>query len=223
MDGFLAQPDPQSVVAGPVAAATKALADARANHAAFKRSETLSTIGRSAERRAASANSGQNLDNSIRSRIASALERPKVSGGYDAAERAALEGVAEGANVANASRYVGNLLGGGGGLGAAVTGALGAAAGSTLGPAGIAAGIALPAVGFGAKQLANNMTRGALGKVGAMTRQRSPLYRDMLAQTPMTPISPEQRALVMRLLMQGMSGQAANPVNGSVQIQSPTR
>jgi hypothetical protein len=209
IDGFLMEPNPSSVVSGPAAAAAQTLRDGRANYAAGKRSETLATISERANRRAASANSGQNLDNSIRSRVTSALERPKISGGFDDAERAALEGVAEGTAVTNTARAVGNLLGGGGGLGAALTGAIGGTAGSVFGPVGIAAGVAAPVVGFASKRAANAMTDRALGRVDALTRTRSPLYQQMQRDTPMTVVSPEQRALIMRMLMQNIGAQTA--------------
>jgi len=222
MDGFLNQPDPSSVVAGPATAAIDALTSARGNFAAAKRSETLSGISENANRRATTSNSGQNLDNSIRSRVASALERPKISGGFDDAERAALESVAQGTPLTNTARAVGNLLGGGGGMGAALTGAIGGTAGSAFGPIGIAAGVASPLVGWMAKRGANAMTDGALSKVAALTRTRSPLYQKMLEQTPMTPVSPEQRALIMRMLMQSTEGspdaQGARP-----QYRTPAR
>lgn len=204
MDGFLNQPDPSSVVAGPAAAAIDALTSARGNFAASKRSETLSGIGENAARRSATANSGQNLDNTIRSRVASALERPKVSGGFDDAERAALEAVAQGTPVTNTARTIGNLLGGGGGLGAGLTGGLGSLAGASLGgPAGAAVGASLPVIGWASKQAANALTNNALSKVDALTRTRSPLYQQMLRDTPMTPISPERRAAAIRALLLG--------------------
>lgn len=209
IDGFLMEPNPSSVVSGPAAAAAQTLRDGRANFSAGKRSETLAKISERANRRAASANSGQNLDNSIRSRVTSALERPKISGGFDDAERAALEGVAQGTAVTNTARAVGNLLGGGGGLGAALTGAIGGTAGSIFGPVGIAAGVAAPVVGFASKRAANAMTDRALSGVDALTRTRSPLYEQTLRNTPMTVVSPEKRALIMRMLLQGNPSQAA--------------
>jgi hypothetical protein len=205
-------PNPSSVVSGPAAQAAQILRDGRANYAAGKRSETLAAISERANRRAASSNSGQNLDNSIRSRVASALERPKVSGGFDDAERAALEGVAEGSVGTNIMRALGNLGGGGGGIGAAGIGAIGGAAGGMLGgPAGVAVGLGIPVAANLSKRAANAMTDRALGRVGDITRSRSPLYQQMQRNTPMTVVSPEQRALIVRMLMQQGIGQQSVP------------
>jgi hypothetical protein len=209
IDEFVMAPDPASVVSGPASSVGKLLQEGRANYAAGKRSAVTDAITERASRRAGASNSGQNVDNSIRGRVASALERPSTIGGFDDAERAALEEVATGTPVRNVSRYVGNLLGGGGGLGQAVVSGMGATVGgATMGPAGVAAGVALPAVGAGARQVANALTDRALRNVGAQTRARSPLYEQMLAETPMTPVSPEQRALLIRALMQATGGQA---------------
>ena len=212
IDGFIMEPNPSSVVSGPAAQAAQILRDGRANYAAGKRSETLAAISERANRRAASSNSGQNLDNSIRSRVTSALERPKVSGGFDDAERAALEGVAEGSVGTNIMRALGNLGGGGGGIGAAGIGAIGGAAGGMLGgPAGVAVGLGIPVAANLSKRAANAMTDRALGRVGDITRSRSPLYQQMQRNTPMTVVSPEQRALIVRMLMQQGIGQQSVP------------
>ena len=226
IDDFLrsARRDETGVVAGAPAPAIDTLTAARGNHAAAKRSETLEGITEAATRRAAASHSGQNIDNTLRGRVASALERPKVVGGFDDAERAALEAVAQGTPVRNATRFVGNVLAGGGGVGMTALGLGGGAAGAaTLGPMGAAIGAAVPVIGFGARQAANSMTDRALMKAAEQTRKRSPLYREMVERTPMTPVSPEQRAFVLRLLMQGMAEQSASPINGPAQIQQPTR
>jgi hypothetical protein len=52
------------------------------------------------------------------------------------------------------------------------------------------------------------MTDRALMKVAEQTRMRSPLYQQMQRDTPMTVVSPEKRALIMRMLMQGIAPQS---------------
>jgi hypothetical protein len=206
IDDFLNMARRGEKVPGTAAAAIDTLEAARGNYAASQRSKTLEGITESATRRAAVSNSGQNIDNSLRGRVASALDRPKVIGGFDGTERAALETVAEGTPVRNATRFIGNALAGGGGAGMTALGLGGGAAGAAAGgTVGAAIGAALPVVGLGARQLANTMTDRALMKVAEQTRTRSPLYQQMLRDTPMTVVSPERRALIMRMLMQGIA------------------
>jgi hypothetical protein len=203
MDDFVSRGDPGSVVAGPAAAAGKALAEARGNYAAGKRSQNITGIGESADLRAAVANSGQNLDNAIRSRVAGVLDSPKKRLGYSEAELRALGETARGTTGRNATRYVGNLLGGGGGLGAAVTGGLGAGAGAVAGgaPGAVAGGILAAMTGAGAKQLGNALTKRSLRKADELVRKRSPMYRKMLEETPLETVSPETRAALVKSLL----------------------
>lgn len=200
LDRFVEAPDPTSVVAGPAPAAGKALADARANYAASKRSDTLTGIEDAGDLRAAAANSGQNTDNATRSRLASLLLSPKASRGFTAEELAELRQVAEGTLLRNTARNTGNLLGGGGGLGSVVTGgALGGAGLAAGSPSLAAAGALAPALGVAAKQAGNAMTRRALQRADENTRMRSPLYEQLLEQAR-TSTNPETYAALMRIL-----------------------
>jgi hypothetical protein len=213
IDDFVAKADPGSVLAGPAGSAGQVQSAARGNVAAAKRSGTLAGelgeaprgrtgIQATAELRAAAANSGRNLDNTIRQRIASLLLDPKQAAGFTAAEKEALEEVARGTPTRNAIRTIGNLLGGGGGLGAVVTGAGAGAAGGYLGgPVGMAAGAAIPAVGWGAKSIGNKLTSGALSAVDEATRMRSPLYQELLKNAPTAAQTPEKRAALIRALL----------------------
>ncbi len=202
IDRFLTDGDPSSVVAGPAAAAGGVIKDARANYAAAMRSDRLGGIEEGAELSAAAANSGQNLGNSVRSRVASLLKSDKARAGFNDEELAALEGVVRGTPVRNAARFTGNMLGGGGGLGMALTGAGGAAAGgAALGTGAAVAGAALPFVGVAAKGADNLLTGRALSRTDALTRQRSPLYEQMQADAPMVGMSPEMRQLITRALL----------------------
>lgn len=212
MEDFVENVDAKSVVAGPAAEAGRLAAAARQNYGAGKRSERITGVGESAERRAAVANSGQNLDNQIRSRVASAIEQPKKSSGYSKAEIDALEGVARGTPVRNATRYVGNLLGGGGGFGQSVTSMAGLGLGGAAGGWGGAAigGLIPPALGVGAKQLGNTLTKRSLNKADELVRKRSPIYEQMLRDTPMEAISPEKRSAIVRALMLSGPGAAGS-------------
>lgn len=170
--------------------------DARANFAAGYRSDLLTAKQHKAELQTAAANSGRNLDNKLRQATAGILTSPKSAQGFNPAETAAMEKIVEGVPGANATRFVGNLLGGGGGLGAVVTGGLaGAGAGAmTANPLAIPLGVAAPATGVALKAAENALTRNAMTKLANATRLRSPLGATAKAE----PFS--KNALVLRLL-----------------------
>ena len=204
LDGFISAPPEGSVLAGPAAAAGKVLTDARSNYGAAKRSEDLTGIGGAAKFRAAAANSGQNLGNSIRSRVVSALDGEGFKGSTPE-EIAALNAIVLGTKAQNATRDLGNLLGGGGGFGALAAGAtFGAGAGQLLGgPGGAVIGAAVtPAVGRIAKALSNTLTEKALMRADELTRKRSSLYEALSKSAPMVERSnPNMNEMLVRLLM----------------------
>lgn len=208
LDEFVVAADPASVVAGPATAAAKTLADARGNYAAAKRSQRLAGednlggIETQATLAAESSNSGANLDNAIRQRAKQLLLNPKARSGFNAEEIAALMKVVSGSAGTNAMRRVGNMLGGGGGMGAVVSGLAGLAGASQVGGAGGAAlGVAsaVPLMGAAAKVGENALSMRALRAVDKQTRKRSPLYEQLLAEAQ-TARNPEQYAAIMRLL-----------------------
>jgi hypothetical protein len=206
LDDFIARgatPDGTgAVVAGPAAEAARTIADARGNYAAAKRSDKLTGAEERAELNAAVANSGQNLDNSVRQRVRDIIANPKQAAGYSEAELAALNEIARGTPTRNAVRFAGNLMGGGGGLGAVVSGAVGGMAGGTLGgPYGAAVGIGIPAAGYGAKKVANALTQRSLKHADELVRTRSPLYEQLMRDAPMVPVGAERRAALVRALM----------------------
>ncbi len=175
-------------------------ADARANYAAAMRSNDLTgTLDRAntgilerATTRAEATHSGTNIDNAIRQRVASLLEKPSEVGGFSDPEIAALQNVVAGTFPQNAARRVGNVLGGGGGLGQLAAlggGALlgGHVIGGVEGPA-LGAMLA-PAIGTSAKGLENVLARRSLNNVDELVRQRSPLYDAMSSQMPSPSLS----------------------------------
>lgn len=202
LDAFLSDPPSGAVISGDAQATAKALMDARGNYAAASRSDTLKGIGEAADLRAAVSHSGQNGDNATRQRIASLLLNPKASAGFSDSELESLEGVAKGTPLGNAARFVGNLAGGGGGLGAVVSGgAAGTAGGVVGGPfLGAALGAGVPTAGMLAKALGARMTRSALGSVDDAVRMRSPLAEALLAGAPQTAVNPGSRAAVAKAL-----------------------
>lgn len=202
LDEFLLGRDEASVVAGPAPAAGKALEDARGNYAAAKRSEKVTGAEERADLNAAVANSGANVDNQTRARIRDLLTRKKDARGYSKEELAFLEQVARGTWGSNLARWMGNLLGGGGGMGAQVAGGLGAAFGGVAGGfPGAGIGYAIPPiVGALSKKASAALTRRQLHKADEKIRERSPLFEEMKANPPMEAINPEARAAILRAL-----------------------
>lgn len=212
IDDFISNPDPKAVVAGPAAAAGAVWRDAMGNYAAGKRSDKLVdkpfSLEERAVRRTNATNSGLNQDNTIRQRVASLLDNPKTRAGFSAEEIALLETVANGTAARNVTRFIGNLLGGGGGLAAVVTGlGSGMLTGSKI-PALVGAGVV--GTGIGAKVAANHLTKRALNKAAQTVRQRSPLYEARLAASPAPPplTSPGTRSAMGRVVMGEATGKA---------------
>lgn len=200
LDDFATNLPPQSVLAGPAAAASKVLGEARGNYAAAMRSDKITGATERAELNAAVANSGQNLDNAVRQRLRDILVKPKEAAGYNSQELAQIEKTARGGAGTNLARFMGNLLGGGGGLGAAVTGMAGVATGAaTAGPVGAAVGGAAPALGYISKKIANALTQRSASKADELTRMRSPLYEN--APPNMVAMDPLKRDALVRALM----------------------
>lgn len=185
LDKFIENPPAEGVLAGPATAAGKEYSTARANYAAAKRSNAITgeldkavtgVEGR-ANLGAAAAHSGQNIDNVIRQNVKNFLKNPKNLRGYNQEEINALKEVSEGSPSRNAVRIVGNLLGGGLGLGATFLG--GGAAGYGVGsgsPIATVIGAGLPVVGFSFRQAANALTKRSLAKADEKIRMRSPLF-----------------------------------------------
>lgn len=217
MDDFIRAANPGDVVAGDAQMAAKTISDARGNYAAAKRSDKLTGAEDVADLNAAVANSGTNSDNQIRQRVASLLKSPKQSAGFTEDELTLLREVAEGKAATNITRFVGNLLGGGGGLGAVASGSAGGGVGALIGgPAGAAVGATVPAIGIGLRRAASNMTRKGLQSVDEVTRMRSPLYEQLQAAAPDLVVSPEKRMALIRALMESIAAtdQVPDPATG---------
>ncbi len=211
LDGLLETVAPESVLAGSPAATQQLFEAGRGNYAAGQRSNDITGvldrantgILERAEVRAQAANSGRNIDNTIRSKVAAALEKPKEVSGLSDAELAALNGVVEGGAGRNTARYVANLMGGGGGIGQSGMAAIGAGIGGTgAGIPGAIVGGVLPAVvGSSSKAIANVLAKKDLRNVDELLRKRSPMYEERTTNPEMSVVTPEGRAALIRLLM----------------------
>lgn len=195
LDDYLAAIPDADVIRGPASEASQVLKDARGNYAAAKRSEQITDAVEAADLQAAAANSGQNIGNANRQRLKSILTSDRKSAGYSDEELAQMEQVIRGTGLGNAARYAGNLLGGGGGLGAAV---VGGGAGAMTG----GLGSFLPLVGVGLKKASDASVARGVSSLDEMVRLRSPLA-DILTQNrmPSTDTSATNQAIARLLLM----------------------
>lgn len=146
----------------------KAIREADKNYGAGKAVDALDKKLARADLRAAGADSGMNVGNKIRQKVADLLLSNEAK--YLPAEtKADLEKIVRGTWTQNGMRHVANLLGGGGGLGMLVSGSAGYEAGGV--PGAIAAGL----TGRGFK-MANNRSVMKQAELAAQNiRLRSPL------------------------------------------------
>jgi hypothetical protein len=204
LDRFVVEPPPQSVVAGPSAAASALMDESRGNFAANFRSNKISGIIEQAERDAAAAGSGNNLDNRTRQIVNSFLKNDKANRGFSKEEIALLDDIVRGKRGTNIARWIGNFFGGGGGLGSYIPSAVGGAAGSVIaGPPGAALGAALPpAIGATFRGIASKSTQSGVRSIDEITRQRSPLFNKRAQEVlPIVGLSSDARSLIERLLL----------------------
>jgi hypothetical protein len=188
--GFMEAGTPDAVVAGPASAAADALAKARGNYAAAKRSDLITNTEQAADNRAASTNSGRNYDNTIRQTLRPLVDPryPQRLSGFSPDERQAVQDVVRGNSSTgqNTLRTIGGLGAGGHGIATTALGlGMGAMGEHYAGPAaGLAAGIAAPLAGTIARNAQNSMARKAVEGLGEKIRQRSPLFQDRQGNTP---------------------------------------
>jgi len=161
LDDFIPQITGRDVLTGDPAAAAAKLSEARGNYSAAKQAEKIDKKLVQAEIRASAANSGMNVANTIRQRMADVVLNPREARGLSQSELAEAQRIAEGTKPQNAIRAAGNVLGGGGGLTAVVTG---------IPSAGVA-----PLAGFGLKVLSNAMTVKQAERLSEAIRMRAPL------------------------------------------------
>ncbi len=179
IDDFLANIKQPDLLAGDASKAVPILQDARANWSAMKKAQEVQNKLGNAELSAASANSGGNIQNSIKQQFKPLLMNDaKKAIGYTDAEKEQINNIIRGTWTGKAARAAGNLLGGGGGLGMLAGGAAGYEAGGV--PGAIAAGLA----GRGLKKIGNSSTFNAVKKLDTMIRARSPEAIKMAAQNP---------------------------------------
>jgi hypothetical protein len=158
------------------------------------RAEDLGVRLTRAERQAAKAGSGANIQNAIKQKVSAVLDVPQRSVGYSAAEKAQAERVVRGSPTENLLRKAGKL-----GFNDGLTLMAHAAAAVPSGGASIPIGVA----GTIARKAAEKMTSNQAQKLEEMLRARSPLAQQMAAAVPAPPrprLTPLQRRLMASAL-----------------------
>lgn len=168
LNGFLEAVPANAVTRGSADDFARVMKEANANYAAAMNSGRIDQKLVQAEIRAAAANSGMNVSNTIRQRMADIVANPKQQRGLTAEDIATARQIAEGTTGQNLLRKAGNVMGGGGGIGAALTGGGGYA---VAGPA----GAAIPVIGMLLRSVGNKMTVNQAQKMAEAIRARAPL------------------------------------------------
>jgi hypothetical protein len=162
------------IVSGDPKAAARVMGEANRNYSAAKTAEALDKRVETATDQAATANSGMNIENRIREKVRQFLASDE-SHSLTGSDRDALKQFMRGTKTQNGLRIIGNLFGGGGGLGTAATGFIGAYATDSY------AGAAVPLVGFGIKALSNGLATRQAAKLSETIRSNTPLGRQQKA------------------------------------------
>lgn len=225
LDSFIPSIPKSEVIAGDVGAASAKLETARGNFSAAKQAEKIDEKVVQAEIRAATANSGMNVANTIRQRMADVVLKPKERRGLLPEEVEQAKAIAEGTRTQNVIRGVSNVLGGGGGLGTVAAATAGGLA--TGGPGALA-----PLAGFALKALSNKLTIRQADKLSEAIRSRAPLasatqkYNQAAAalQANRTPQAIAGAVLAARNLSTNMRGAGFNvsPSDLLIGLQSPS-
>jgi len=149
-----------------------------------------------AQARAEAANSGANLDNTLRQRVETFMENRNNVAGLSDDALTALDRVVAGGAISNRVRDAANFLGGGKGVGSLVTGALSSAPATYSGRPvlGTAMGLAAPTAGIALKALENHLAQRRLNTALDTIAQNSPLYRERA-----TNFEPDQWAITRPL------------------------
>lgn len=214
LDEFLSNPPAAAVRAGDAEATAALYAKGRGNYAAGKRSEDVGEARKEAILSTGAANSGKNLGNRERQTFLSLAKSDKEISGFSPEEVQQIEqNIIMGTRPTNFFRNWSNRLGGGGGLGQAITAGMGAGAGSSIGGAltgepfiGGIIGAAVPAAaGASARSLANKLTDRQIRILDEMVRSRSPMAEETaLGPGAKSPLRQMSDTAVAKLLLESI-------------------
>jgi hypothetical protein len=165
-----------------LANALQEIRTANANYSKYHAAKLFEKRMYDADLNTGTANSGMNAENALRQQVKAILKSEKLRRMYTPKQIRMMEQFAKGTESSNVIRGIGNILQGGGGMGAFNTGAIGAYA---LGPA----GIGIPFAGMGTKALGNMMAWEKAGEIGRSIRAGSPLAQSVPpVQFPPSPL-----------------------------------
>lgn len=162
VDDYLSNLTPDQVLAGDAKAGSSALKEARELYARSRKAQLIEDVMDAGKRAAEKSGSGSNVDNAIRQKADSLLNNRRKIAGFTAAEKEALRAVVKGGPVQNLARLIGKFAPTGV-VSAALSGGLGYGLGGPL-------GLALPAIGAGAKVMADRATAANTRLVDALIR-----------------------------------------------------
>lgn len=174
LDQMIENINPADVVKGDAAALSKMAADARGNAAAEFRLTAIDALRQRAADQAKGTHSGLNYEKSLKGQVKSFVRpdnkgvSPAMKAGLNAEEIKALRRSIGGTFGQKALTYTGNLLGGGGGLGALGSYEVGKETG------GIPGGIASVVAGLALRGSSNAIARRQAERLGALIASRSP-------------------------------------------------
>ncbi len=168
IDKYLASNPQSDVLTGNIKTANDALVEARSNKAIGETAQRIQDKIRAGEVGAGSTHSGMNVENQLRQKLRPVLTSKKQAQNLTDENLADVEDLVMGSNTGNALRKVGNVLGGGGGIGTAVISHIG----NTLG--GAAGAVVAPAFGYGMRSLGNARARSEAAKIVQGILARSP-------------------------------------------------
>lgn len=151
-----------------VETAAPGMQEANKNWSGAQAAKAIDARFQKAEMGAKVNNSGMNIGNKIRQQAFQIYNSPAARRGLNEDELGMLKELAEGTPTRNAVRWFSNVLGGGGGLGAEVTGDI---ASRNLGPI----GWVFSPIGKVLKHVENHMTTKAAEKISGAIRGRTPL------------------------------------------------
>jgi len=206
IDNYLKNVPQGDLLSGDADAANAALVNARRNWAAQKTSDVLSGKVDAAELSAAAANSGANYENALRQRLKGILLSPaqKAKFAQFPGVLEEMENIVRGGSAANLLRIAGNVMGGGGGLGAVAS-----SAGAAMAGAGPAA-FAVPAAGAAIKAASNRLMANRVAALDEMIRSAAPANAGAVA-TRNTAAQAAQARIARMRKVGALLGQAATP------------
>ena len=162
LDDYLSNLGPNDVHAGDSEAAVSALTTARDLWSRMRKGETIEGLIEKAKNSAPNF-SGSGMENALRTQFRSLANNAKQMRFFSDAEQEAIKKVARGGPVENTLRMLGKFAPTG-----VVSGVLSGGAGAAM--LGTPGAVALPALGWGARQAATAMTKGNVDALGNLVR-----------------------------------------------------